>query len=322
MKTVAIYGAGRMGRVLFDILNPIIDIKYFVDWDPLKCGKKIGKIEIISPEQFLIQGNCAVILSIENEAIEEFLLKNKITYFYAWKEKNNFMCIPEIKKRRDDYLLDRFLNYTYEKRALYIENVHEEIPDSSDQTSKENMQYYDNERLWYDEYVENRADLRLLCELIYLNHKDEIICDVGCGNGKLIEELQKHNVKVLGVDGAENRVLRLKEAGYEVYLKNFEESFEIEQAVDVVVCMHVLEHIVRVDQLIHSIYNMLKKQGTVYIGVPNGNMISDETHVRQFTGNSLCNLMIRHGFEIENIQRVPYLNYSFDNGLFLKATKV
>ena len=51
-------------------------------------------------------------------------------------------------------------------------------------------------------------------------------------------------------------------------------------------------------------------------------MISDETHVRQFTGNSLCNLMIRHGFEIENIQRVPYLNYSFDNGLFLKATKV
>ena len=95
MKTVAIYGAGRMGRVLFDILNPIIDIKYFVDWDPLKCGKKIGKIEIISPEQFLAQGNCTVILSIENESVEEFFKKNKITYFYAWKENNNFLCIPK-----------------------------------------------------------------------------------------------------------------------------------------------------------------------------------------------------------------------------------
>ena len=31
MKTVAIYGAGRMGRVLLDILNPIIDVKCFID---------------------------------------------------------------------------------------------------------------------------------------------------------------------------------------------------------------------------------------------------------------------------------------------------
>ena len=45
--------------------------------------KKIGKIEIISPEQFLAQGNCTVILSIENESVEEFFKKNKITYFYA-----------------------------------------------------------------------------------------------------------------------------------------------------------------------------------------------------------------------------------------------
>ena len=86
MKTVAIYGAGRMGRVLFDILNPIIDIKYFVDWDPLKCGKKIGKIEIISPEQFLAQGNCTVILSIENECVEEFFKKIKSLIFMRGKK--------------------------------------------------------------------------------------------------------------------------------------------------------------------------------------------------------------------------------------------
>lgn len=85
MKTVAIYGAGRMGRVLLDILNPIIDVKCFIDGDRLKCGTRIGKIEIISPEQFLTQGNCAVILSIENESVEEFFKKNKITYFYAWR---------------------------------------------------------------------------------------------------------------------------------------------------------------------------------------------------------------------------------------------
>lgn len=322
MKPVAIYGAGRMGRVLFDILNPIIDIKCFVDMDSSKWGTKIGRMEIISPEQLLIQDNCTVVLSVEDESVEEFLLKNKIAYFYAWKENNNFLCIPEIKKRRDDYLLDRFLNYTYEKRALYVENVNEDIPVVSGQSSKENMQYYDNESLWYDEYIENRADLRLLCQLIYLNHDDALVCDVGCGNGKLIEELDKHHVKVFGIDGAPNRVLRLKNRGYDVYLENFEKTFEIEQSVDVVICMHVLEHIIHVDQLINSIYNMLKENGTVYIGVPNGNMISDETHVRQFTSNSLYNLMIKHGFEIENIQRVPYLNYSFENGLLLKAKKL
>ena len=44
MKTVAIYGAGRMGRVLLDILNPIIDVKCFIDGDRLKCGTRIGNI--------------------------------------------------------------------------------------------------------------------------------------------------------------------------------------------------------------------------------------------------------------------------------------
>lgn len=48
--------------------------------------KKIGKIEIISPEQFLAQGNCTVILSIENESVEEFFKKIKSLIFMRGKK--------------------------------------------------------------------------------------------------------------------------------------------------------------------------------------------------------------------------------------------
>lgn len=320
MKEIAIYGAGRMGRVLFEILNPIIDVNYFVDGDSTKWGLRIGKVEIISPEE-LIKKQCITILSIESEMVKQYLFKNGIHYYYAWKEESNFLCIPEIKQRRDEYLLDRYLHYSYEKQALFYEPIYGANCDNPDHVNV-NMSFYEKEELWYDEYVDNRADLRLLCKLLHLFHNGETVCDVGCGNGKLLEELSRNNFSVIGIDGSERRILSLKNLGYEVYLRNFEEPFEMKDEVDVVTCMHVLEHIINIDEMIRSINKMLKKDGTVYIGVPNGKLIDDITHVRQFTSNSLCNLLMRFGFEIENVQQVPYLNYNYNNSILLRARKM
>ena len=85
MKTVAIYGAGRMGRVLLDILNPIIDVKCFIDGDRLKCGTRIGKIEIISPEQFLTQTNLSknFLKKIKSHI---FMRGKKIIIFYVFQK--------------------------------------------------------------------------------------------------------------------------------------------------------------------------------------------------------------------------------------------
>lgn len=334
MSDVAIYGAGRMGRILLEMIQPILNVKCFIDGDKKKQGQSIGSIPVLSPEVLQTEKNLEVVISIQSKSVEEYLKELKINYYNGYNVEKNFFCRSDVKKRRDRYLLDRFLNNFQEVNALFYEETidwyRKEFYSTENEVfinkllSNENVEEtgYNNEQLFFDEYLENRADMRLVFNLINKNNKGKSICDIGCGYGELIKKLHSDKFKVMGIDGSQIKVQFLEDIGIHAEKHNIESMDLKEKKFDVVTCLHVLEHVNSVNRLVETIYNIMNNNGQVYVGVPYEGLIDDATHVRQFTVNKLANLFINHGFKIINIQTVPYLNYEVNNTILLHAEKI
>lgn len=329
MSDVAIYGAGRMGRILFEMIQPILNVRYFIDGDKRKQGQCIGAKQVVSPEVLQNEKKLDVVMSIESAQVEKYLKEQGINYYNAEK----FFCRPDVKKKRDKYLLDRFLNNFQETNALFYEETidwyRKEFYSKENEVfinkllSNENVEEtdYNNVQLFYDEYLENRADMRLVLNLINKNNKGKSICDIGCGHGELIKKLHLDKFKVMGIDGSQVKVECLTDMGIDAEKHNIESMDLKEKTFDVVTCLHVLEHVNSVNRLVETIYNIMNNNGQVYVSVPYEGLIDDTTHVRQFTVNKLANLFMNHGFKIINIQTVPYLNYEANNTILLYAKK-
>lgn len=73
---------------------------------------------------------------------------------------------------------------------------------------KEIVRYID------DEYFDYRPDMRLIKQIIEMNYTERIcICDLGCGNGELLLNLDNDKYDLYGVDLSEKRVFRLASYG-------------------------------------------------------------------------------------------------------------
>lgn len=330
MSDVAIYGAGRMGRILLEMIQPILNVRCFIDGDKGKQGQYIGANQVLSPEVLQDEKKLDVVMSMQSEQVEKYLKEQGINYYNA----ENFFDRTDVKKKRDLYLLDRFLNNFQETTALFYEETidwyRKEFYSKENEAfinkllSNENVEEtdYNNVQLYYDEYLENRADMRLVLNLINRNNKGKSICDIGCGHGELIKKLHSDDFKVMGIDGSQIKVDCLKGIGIDAEKHNIESMDLKGKTFDVVTCLHVLEHVNSVNSLVETIYNIMNDSGQVYVSVPYEGLIDDDTHVRQFTVNKLANLFTDHGFDIINIQTVPYLNYETNNTILLHAQKI
>lgn len=333
MHDVAIYGAGKKGRILLEMLQPILKVRCFIDGDKRKQGQYIGIKPILSPEMLQNEKDLEVVMSVQSEQVEEYLQQQNINYYNMFHTDKNFFNRLDVKGERDTYLLDRFLNNFQETDALFYEETMDWY--RKDFGSKENETFvnkllnnenaeeanYNNEQLFYDEYFENRADMRLVFNLINKKNKGKSICDIGFGYGELVKRLHLAKFKAMGIDGSEIKVEYLRKNGINAEKHDIECMNLKEKTFDVVTCLHVLEHVKSVNKLVETIYNIMNHNGQVYASVPYEGLIDDVTHVRQFTVNKLANLFMNHGFKIINIQIVPYLNYEFNNTILLHAIK-
>lgn len=68
--------------------------------------------------------------------------------------------------------------------------------------------------LFDDEFIDYRPAMRLIKQIIEMNYEKRIsICDLGCGNGELLLNLDNDKYDLYGVDLSEKRVLRLLNSG-------------------------------------------------------------------------------------------------------------
>lgn len=120
---------------------------------------------------------------------------------------------------------------------------------------------------WQEEYYWwHRAKRRLVKTL--LPPKDRLkILDIGCGTGKLVEELQAKG-EVWGVDINETAISFCRQRGLSRVFVGKLPVLNITEHFDVIICLDVLEHIKKDHLAIKNIQKLLKPGGKLILTVP------------------------------------------------------
>lgn len=160
----------------------------------------------------------------------------------------------------------------------------------------------------------------------YLRKKD-LIVDLGCGNGQNSIKAAKSVRKIIAIEKNNDLLNIAKKAASEIGIRNIkflsgdlEKKIEIQStSVDGIMLIDVLEHLHNRGQILSEIYRVLKKDGFLFIGVPNSNTswknlqrtvgfnsFSDPDHKTEYTELSIRSLLKKNGFYIENFSYGTY----------------
>jgi cyclopropane fatty-acyl-phospholipid synthase-like methyltransferase len=145
------------------------------------------------------------------------------------------------------------------------------------------------------------------------------ICDLGCGNGYLANQLASHDYDVVGIDASASGIERAKTSATQVtFIQSFIDKDVRERnglkLVDLVVSSDVVEHLYRPSDLFEASRALLKQGGRLVITTPyhgylknlalavSGRMdghfsaLHDGGHIKFFSVATLSQLMASHGF--------------------------
>jgi 2-polyprenyl-3-methyl-5-hydroxy-6-metoxy-1,4-benzoquinol methylase len=101
---------------------------------------------------------------------------------------------------------------------------------------------------------------------------DDIVLEIGCGNGFFLEKLQEKKISCLGLEFNQEAVKAGKSKGLNVLAEDIaKHSKENYERYDVVCSFQVLEHVVQVHDFIQAALDSLKVGGKFIVGVPNNN---------------------------------------------------
>jgi ubiquinone/menaquinone biosynthesis C-methylase UbiE len=152
----------------------------------------------------------------------------------------------------------------------------------------------------------------------YISKKDSVL-DIGCGNGQNSLKAAKIAKKVIGIEISSESLAIAQKTTELKKIRNI--KFEIadlekklkfnNQNFDKVIFLDVLEHLLNRDMVLKEIKRILKKDGLLFLGVPNSetswkrfqrsagiNSFSDPDHKIEFSENSIKKLLKKHGFKI------------------------
>lgn len=179
---------------------------------------------------------------------------------------NNHKKIGEIKniwkEYKDVYQCDEcslyFINSPTDEEinSLYKNEYHNNIKNKLFETAKSKMRY-----------ARSLSQFNFIKQTIDLKNKD--ICEIGAFDGLLLSLFKKNNNNVFGYEiNDDARVYAQKK--YNIDLK--ENFLESKSKYDIIILSHVIEHFKEPKEILIKIKSMLKKEGFIYIEVPNSPM--------------------------------------------------
>lgn len=156
--------------------------------------------------------------------------------------------------------------------------------------------------------------------LAYIDEKSRVL-DVGCAWGYLAKLLKPRQCSVVGIEMDEKIAKMAKDYCDEVIICNLEDTETISRNLnnllfDTIICLDVLEHLVRPDNLIVFLKRFLAPRGKLIISLPNiarfehrinllfGRFNYDDSgilcrgHLRFFTEHTAKNLLSGAGYKI------------------------
>ena len=145
------------------------------------------------------------------------------------------------------------------------------------------------------------------------------LMDLGCGLGYFLDGVVKDNTfDAVGVDVSDDAVEYVKKKfGYQVKNETELDSFE-QESFDVITQWHVLEHVHTLNERMQQLKRLLKKDGYLFIAVPNSNSWDAKhyhefwdgydvpRHLYHFNQKSFNLLMQKHGFKVVETKSMPF----------------
>ena len=162
----------------------------------------------------------------------------------------------------------------------------------------------------YSDYWKNEFDSRKkYYNNLYGKFKDfyvfpeNLVLDVGGGNGQLAKFLQIKNPLILDVSDSGLRFAKEK-FGFKVIKTDLTREWNLNKNFNCVLCNECLEHLDKPLETLNKINNVLNIGGIAYISVPN--MIPDGEHHKSWIYyRKLKTILNKSGFKIENKIIVP-----------------
>ncbi len=166
---------------------------------------------------------------------------------------------------------------------------------------------------WYSEKCDAARFTQVLKGLDEVSPKGKLL-DVGCAMGHFLTKAQEAGWEIKGTEAsqyASEQTSRL--LGVEIKRGSPDEMYQ-EETFDVVTLHHTLEHVADLQEFFKSVSVVLKKNGVLFIEVPNfnsleamlyGNQWEDlrpDQHYYHFTPESISRLLDKYGFDIIRVE--------------------
>jgi SAM-dependent methyltransferase len=199
--------------------------------------------------------------------------------------------------------------------------------------------------------------LEILCGLVTRETK---VLEIGCGTGRFISiPLGYLGASILGIDQDQANIEYAKKINPHSnvsFVCSPGETFKASHKFDLIICNHVLEHISEPEKMLRNMKALLKQDGLVFLGIPNGygpfefenfiprilararlgkyiegrilqNRLKDSVnpnspHIRFFTVGKIDKLIREAGFKVERKINREILGGPVSNRTILKIPKV
>lgn len=178
-----------------------------------------------------------------------------------------------------------------------------------------------SQKLVYDKKLTNKhmpKEYQIVLNIVGANKE---VLEVGCHTGYFTELLKKNGCNVICVEINQEAAMIAKKIANKIIIGDIEDESiynQINQKFDVILFMHVLEHLINPWKVLCDIKQFLKEDGYILVTIPNiacwsirkvlffkGKFeytetgIMDKSHLRFFTFETAKKMFIEAGYKIE-----------------------
>jgi predicted SAM-dependent methyltransferase len=139
------------------------------------------------------------------------------------------------------------------------------------------------------------------------------LLDIGCGTGEFLNHAKEKGWTTEGIEPDES-ARKLGQENYGLTISEEMRLAKIENnSIDVITMWHVLEHVYHLNERVIELKRILKKDGTIYIAVPNLESFDAiyykehwaafdvPRHLYHFSKTDISNLMLQNGMEVKQV---------------------
>ena len=162
----------------------------------------------------------------------------------------------------------------------------------------EDIYRYETSHWWYS--IRRRL-VHILLKKYLIRSRPLNILDIGCGGGKLNEELRQYG-NITGIDSSPEAVRFCQSRGLKDIFQASIESYSTDQKFDCIIALDMLEHCKNDSEVVKKLHSLLKPDGIAIVFVPAlktfwGQQDIISHHYRRYTKKQLHEVFSGAGFQ-------------------------